>query len=462
MKIETGNSVVDAISTMRWEGDITPRSWYRHIKYTTAKGEVKVDRLAIDILSDFVYWHRAKPLRDELTGEECGWAKKFSGDKLHRATEALAETLGASVKCVRSSIKTLEKLGLVETERRPVRTQFGVQPNIMFVSLVPEAIAAITYRPQNRQQAEVLEKSLLPKWDTSKAQMDAPCCRDGEDILYIEIKKEIDNIEPSLASSPDCQQALSQISYPLVSLGASPTAIDPGSTTPILVSLKSEESVNREECNLRQEPKDSAPAHVTTRQSKPRKPKKSPEEKAAEQAAKEAAREAKRLEREAERDRKNAEYYEFFGSKERYNLFMEYYKEVLYKKGTQPTDYGKQISTMLACLRKGYEYTKAELIGFEVYERQLQGQAKADQLQAMAVSVMQNQSGATTEGSLPQEAIEDLSFMTARDRKALEEAGLDEDIRRKLLKNIRLKHHSLHEAYINDAIIEQEDRGIPT
>jgi hypothetical protein len=158
--------LVDAIAQIHIEGDITPRSWYKHICYQTSKSQQKkTDRLAIDILSDIVYWYRPSQIREEITGEFLGWKQKFVGNILRRSPEAFAEALNATVRCVRESMRLLENLGLIKVILSPVRTQYGTIPNVMHIEVVPEAIKQITYR-SSEQKPETLEKALLTKWVT--------------------------------------------------------------------------------------------------------------------------------------------------------------------------------------------------------------------------------------------------------------------------------------------------------
>lgn len=167
----TGHEKVDAIAQINFSGDITPRSWYKHICYKTSKGDVqKVDRLAIDILADIVYWYRPYEKRDEISGESLGWRKKFSESLLRRSPDAFAEALNATVRCVRESIRLLEHLGLIIVTLAPIKTEYGTLPNVMYIDINPEAIAAITYNVEHKDP-ETLEKSLLTKWVTSDDEM---------------------------------------------------------------------------------------------------------------------------------------------------------------------------------------------------------------------------------------------------------------------------------------------------
>ena len=61
----TGNAAVDAIATMAVTGNVIPATWYKTI--TTSSG--KADLVAINILSDVLYWYRPREVRDEYTGD---------------------------------------------------------------------------------------------------------------------------------------------------------------------------------------------------------------------------------------------------------------------------------------------------------------------------------------------------------------------------------------------------------
>lgn len=213
----TGHPKVDAVAHINFEGNITPKSWFKHIVYRTPKGETKVDRLAINILADIVYWYRPYEKRHELTGEVIGWCKKFKEDMLRRSPEAFAEVLNSTARCIKESMKVLEKLGLISVVNKPVYTQYGCIPNVMHIDIMPEAIASISYRPNFTQDAETLDKSLLTKWvsantepyseNTESFQPDTepysgstePFQSDTESSTHLYIKTSLEN---SLKTSP--------------------------------------------------------------------------------------------------------------------------------------------------------------------------------------------------------------------------------------------------------------------
>ena len=154
----TGHSVVDAISQISITGNITPPSWYQHIRYVNKRGNYP-DLLAIAILSEIIYWHRAAEVRDECSGQLTGWKKKFKGEKFQRSLDSFCNFYGVSEKLIRTSIRLLEQLGLIVSETLPIQTPFGTIPNALHITPVPSAIADISYRVK---MPEVLEKSFLP------------------------------------------------------------------------------------------------------------------------------------------------------------------------------------------------------------------------------------------------------------------------------------------------------------
>ncbi|MDF5729092.1 MAG: hypothetical protein PUP92_13955 [Rhizonema sp. PD38] len=212
----TGHPIVDAIASISFAGNITPPSWFHHIVYTTAKSSVtKCDMLAVQILSDLVFWYRPYEKRHELTGESLGWRKKFAEEHLRRSPDALSKIFNTSVKCVRESIKVLVNLGLITVILKPVKTVFGVFPNVMHITLIPERIAQITHQMREGETAETIEKSLLPKKDTCSTEgvtkqvlNKEHAATEQESYLYIEnsIKNSTEISLPSLSPQPANQE----------------------------------------------------------------------------------------------------------------------------------------------------------------------------------------------------------------------------------------------------------------
>ena len=69
----TGSPIVDRMCRLQFTGNVIPAAWYR----TITRDNGKPNLTAIIILSDVVYWYRPVEIRDELTGQLCGFRKKF-------------------------------------------------------------------------------------------------------------------------------------------------------------------------------------------------------------------------------------------------------------------------------------------------------------------------------------------------------------------------------------------------
>ena len=77
---DTGSPTVDRMCRLQFTGNVIPSSWYHTIKKETGKPNLN----AIIILADIVYWYRPVEIRDEATGQLCGFKKKFQADILTR------------------------------------------------------------------------------------------------------------------------------------------------------------------------------------------------------------------------------------------------------------------------------------------------------------------------------------------------------------------------------------------
>ncbi len=138
---KTTTPVVDAIGQITFQGNIIPPSWFKTIK----RGS-KAHLLAINILSDVIYWYRPTFTRDEETGELISVTKKFRSDKLQKQYDAWALQFGQSKEQVKDACDLLVEMGLITREFRNVRTESRILPNVMFVEPIPENIAHITHK----------------------------------------------------------------------------------------------------------------------------------------------------------------------------------------------------------------------------------------------------------------------------------------------------------------------------
>lgn len=141
----TGNAAIDAIATMAVTGNVIPATWYKTI--TTSSG--KADLVAINILSDVLYWYRPREVRDEYTGDVIAYQKRFASDYLQRNYEQLSEHFGISKRQAKDAVVRLEELGAVKRIFRNVECGAGMMGNVMFIAIDPKRIAELTYPEQS-------------------------------------------------------------------------------------------------------------------------------------------------------------------------------------------------------------------------------------------------------------------------------------------------------------------------
>lgn len=136
--------VVDAISKLRFEGNIIPHAWYQNI---TEKGRhgTRPDLVSITILSEICYWYRQTIVKDEDTGAVIGRRKKFREDKLQKTYAGLAAQFGISKGMVKEAIDSLCDRGLLTVEFRNVADSSGyVRTNMMYIEPIPAGIDRIS------------------------------------------------------------------------------------------------------------------------------------------------------------------------------------------------------------------------------------------------------------------------------------------------------------------------------
>lgn len=135
--------VIKRIHEIEITGDVIPPSWYSHIIYTTKKGKVKPDMLAIAILANIVYWYKPRIIRDEQTNRVTGYERKFDLDKLQRSYAQLGKFYGQTKDEVKTAVRRLEDLKLITVEFRTLKINGKVHNNVMFVEPIPDSIKKI-------------------------------------------------------------------------------------------------------------------------------------------------------------------------------------------------------------------------------------------------------------------------------------------------------------------------------
>jgi len=131
------NEVSYQMGTLNYEGNMTPHSWFQHIK----RKNKKTDSIAINLLSEIVYWYRPYCVRE---GSREIWKKKYIADILQKSYAELEEKFGYTKDQMRDSFKLLQNLGLVLLEFRTVHKNGVTNSNVMFIRVFPEKIKEIT------------------------------------------------------------------------------------------------------------------------------------------------------------------------------------------------------------------------------------------------------------------------------------------------------------------------------
>lgn len=138
----TGNAIVDEVSEMNLTGNIVPPTWFKTMTGETGKPML----LAINILSDVVYWYRAKEIRDEVSGDLVKFEKRFKADLLQRSYRQIEQRFGVTKKQARSALDYLCSIGVIRKHLRDEMTADGMPlHNNMYLELVPKKLKELTY-----------------------------------------------------------------------------------------------------------------------------------------------------------------------------------------------------------------------------------------------------------------------------------------------------------------------------
>lgn len=134
-------SQVDAITSLNITGNVIPNTWWSRITMPNGKPDCN----AVVILSEIVYWYRARIVRDESTGRVLRAEKRFKADKLQRTYQSFADQFGFTKRQVQEAMYRLRDAGLITLELRTLYVDGGVTvSNVLFIEPVAAKIEAIT------------------------------------------------------------------------------------------------------------------------------------------------------------------------------------------------------------------------------------------------------------------------------------------------------------------------------
>lgn len=135
-------SVVDSITKLNITGNVIPSTWWTKITMPSGKPDCN----AVVLLSEIIYWYRARVTRDETTGSVVRTDKRFKADKLQRSYQSLADQFGFTKRQVQEAMYRLRDAGLITLELRTINSDCGSAiSNVLFIEPVPEEIERITY-----------------------------------------------------------------------------------------------------------------------------------------------------------------------------------------------------------------------------------------------------------------------------------------------------------------------------
>ena len=139
----SGNTTVDRLANIQLTGNIIPHSWYKEITFKDGKPH----SAAITILSEIVYWYRPKEIYDETTGKLIGYKKKFKYDMLQLGYQQMIDKFGYTDDQVKSGVKKLCELGIIQKELRNIYAAGQTISNVMYLDLNVDKLFEITYPP---------------------------------------------------------------------------------------------------------------------------------------------------------------------------------------------------------------------------------------------------------------------------------------------------------------------------
>lgn len=138
--------IILEVKKLNISGNVVPIKWFKTIRRESKDGIIgKPYLLAINILSDIVYWYRPKEVRDEVTGDFIRYEKRFKADMLQRSYKQISELFGCSKREAIDAIIRLEKIGVIKRHFRTIRNDEFVANNVLFIELIPSVLESLTY-----------------------------------------------------------------------------------------------------------------------------------------------------------------------------------------------------------------------------------------------------------------------------------------------------------------------------
>lgn len=142
--LTTGNAIVDAVTQMRFEGNILDHRWFLTPLLKTKAGLPNFP--AIYVLGDIVYCHTAMLIRDHNSQILTEARKRFSGAKFWQVYDVWAPALGMTKRQLQDAVTFLHNAGIIKRTVGQITLALGVKTtNVPIIELNVELLHAVTY-----------------------------------------------------------------------------------------------------------------------------------------------------------------------------------------------------------------------------------------------------------------------------------------------------------------------------
>jgi hypothetical protein len=142
--LSTGNTIVDSVTQMRFEGNIVDHRWFLCDDLRHKSG--LINGAAIHVLADIVFWHTAILDREHATQVVTAARPRFSGKEFWQSYEIWARGLGLTVRQLRDAVAFLHSKKIIKRRSGQIKLASGVKTNnVAIITLNVEKLHEITY-----------------------------------------------------------------------------------------------------------------------------------------------------------------------------------------------------------------------------------------------------------------------------------------------------------------------------
>lgn len=177
----TRNPIVNAVTHTwdDWSQDkaatlVIPQVWARLIR----NDKHQPDWLAIAVMADTIYWHRARKLKEPeewAGGRVYSSAPKFSGDLYRLDVRDVAHRMGVSTSAVSRAVRRLSRLGFLHYDNPTIASRKAGAITLLYVCPTPEALETLFPSPDDVEPREYGPHEIMgmmrrsPWWESKVA-----------------------------------------------------------------------------------------------------------------------------------------------------------------------------------------------------------------------------------------------------------------------------------------------------